>query len=128
MKTIIAALLALTVLGVAAVPAVAGRPGFGLLYHNDEIVRTVIPPATMPLAGLDNFYAVVNGVEEQLGIAAVAPRDRDYHGGQWAFHRVVWNVTAYLLTSELAVLTAAAAGDVTVMRVPENDFKCPIQP
>ena len=128
MKTIIAALLALTVLGVAAVPAVAGVPGFGLLYHNDEIVRTVVPPAATPVAGRDNFYAVVNGVEDQLGIAAVAPGDRDYHGGQWAFHRVVWNVTAYLVTSEWAVLAAAAAGDVTVTRLPENDFKCPIQP
>jgi hypothetical protein len=24
--------------------------------------------------------------------------------------------------------TAEAAGDVTITRVPENDFKCPIQP
>jgi hypothetical protein len=70
----------------------------------------------------------MNGVGDQLGIAAVAPGDRDYHGGQWAFHSVVWNVSAYLLTSEGAVLAAAAAGDVTVTRVPENDFKCPIQP
>jgi hypothetical protein len=37
-------------------------------------------------------------------------------------------VTPYLLTSEAAVLAAAAAGDVTVTRVPGNDFKCPIQP
>jgi len=41
---------------------------------------------------------------------------------------VSWNVTPYLLTSEAAVLAADAAGDVTVTRVPANDFKCPIQP
>ena len=35
---------------------------------------------------------------------------------------------AYLLTSESRVLAADAAGDVTITRVPENDFKCPIQP
>jgi hypothetical protein len=41
---------------------------------------------------------------------------------------VTWNVTAYLLTSEAGVLDAADAGDVTITRVPGNDFKCPIQP
>src|SRR5213593_3117999 len=31
------------------------------------------------------------------------------------------------LTSEAAVLAAAAVGDVTATRAPGNDFKCPIQ-
>jgi len=128
MKIATAAFLVLTILGWAAAPALAERPGFGLLYYNDEVVRTVVPPAAMPTAGRDNFYAVMNGVEDQLGVAGVAPGDRDYHGGMWAFHSVVWNVPAYLLTSEAAVLAAAMAGDVTVTRVPENDFKCPVQP
>lgn len=44
------------------------------------------------------------------------------------FHTMTWNVTAYLLTSESAVLTAAGLGHVTVTRVPANDFMCPIQP
>jgi hypothetical protein len=53
-----------------------------------------------------------------------------YHGGHWAFHAVTFNagVTPYLLTSEAAVLAAEAAGDVTVTRLPKNDFKCPNQP
>jgi len=123
-----AAFLVLTIVGCVSAPALAERPGFGLLYYNDEIVRTVVPPAAMPTAGRDNVYAVMNGVEDQLGVAGVAPGDRDHHGGMWAFHSVVWNVPAYLLTSEAAVLTAAAASDVTVTRVPENDFKCPVQP
>jgi len=41
---------------------------------------------------------------------------------------VTWNVVPYLLTSEAAVLDAETAGDVTVTRVPEMDFRCPIQP
>ena len=50
--------------------------------------------------------------------------------GHWAFHAVTFNagVHAYLLTSEAAVLAAEAASNVTVTRLPENDFKCPIQP
>jgi hypothetical protein len=124
MKTKIAAFAIVMSLGVAAIPSLAQRPGFGSLYYDDEVVRTIVPPAAAPLAGRDDFYAV----PDQLGVAGVAPGDRDYHGGQWAFHSVVWNVTPYLLTSEVAVLEAAAAGDVTILRVPENDFKCPIQP
>ncbi len=37
-------------------------------------------------------------------------------------------VTPHLLTSAQAVQTAAAAGDVTVTRVPAADFRCPVQP
>jgi hypothetical protein len=56
-----------------------------------------------------------------------APGDKGYHGGDWAFYSVTWNVAPYLLTSEAAVLAAEASGDVTVTRIPANDFKCPIQ-
>jgi hypothetical protein len=93
------------------------------------MVRTVVPPASNPQRGRDNFYAFPSGgAAGQKGVVAVAPGDRDYHGGHWAFHAVTFNVTPYLLTSEAAVLAAAAAGDVSVARVPANDFKCPIQP
>jgi hypothetical protein len=111
----------------------AARPPFVFppicCYYEDEIVRTVTPPARSPQTGTDNFYGFPSGAAEgQLGVVGVAPGDTDYHGGHWAFHAVTWNVTPYLLTSEDAVLAAAAAGDVTVTRDPSMDFKCPIQP
>ena len=124
MKAKIAAFAVLLLTTVAAIPSLAQRPGFGSLYYNDEVVGTVVPPAAAPLTGRDDLYAV----PDQLGVAGVAPGDVDYHGGLWAFHSVVWNVSPYLLTSEIAVLDAAAAGDVTIIRLPENDFRCPIQP
>jgi len=73
---------------------------------------------------------VTNGVEGQLGIAGVAPGDGPYHGGAWALNLVTFNqsVTPYLLTSDEAVFMAEAAGDVTVTRTPDADFRCPIQP
>ena len=95
---------------------------------NGEVVRTVVPPAAMPKAGVDDLYVVMDGVQAQLPVAAVGPGDRDYHGGKWAFLAATWNVTPYLLTSRSEVLAAAAAGDITLTRIPENDFKCPIQP
>ncbi len=127
-KKLSIAAFVLLLFAATALPTAAAKPGFGNLYYNGEIVRTIVPPAAMPKPGVDDFYAVMGGVEGQLGIAAVAPGDPDYHGGKWAFHSVTFNVDPYLLKSEEAVLQAAAAGDVIITRVVENDFKCPIQP
>ena len=120
------------VLSTLGAPAFAERPGFvfpgGCCFYDGGEVRTVVPPAANPNEGVDNFYAVMGGVGGQKAVVAVAPGDTDYHGGKWAFHAVTWNVSPYLLTSEAAVLAAEMAGDVTITRVAENDFKCPIQP
>jgi hypothetical protein len=118
-------------LAVTAVPVSGDTPPFifpeGCCYYNGEVVRTVVPPASSPRDGRDNFYGIVGGVAGQKGVVAVAPGDIDYHGGQWKFHAVTWNVAPYLLTSEEAVLAAQQEGDVTVTRDPDADFKCPIQ-
>ncbi len=123
----LAALSAMLAVPVGA--AFAAKPGFGNLYYNDTIVRTVVPPASFPNEGVDNFYKVTNGAEGQLGIAAVAPGDTNYHGGHWKVFKATFNdgVTPYLLTSEAAVLAAESAGDVTIVRVAAEDFLCPIQ-
>ncbi len=135
------ALIAAAVIGLAIAAhgsgtnaAEAARPGFvfpsGCCYYNGSVVRTVVPPASFPNEGLDNFYAITNGASGQKGVVAVAPGNVDYHGGHWKFFAVSFNggVTPYLLTSEAAVLAAESAGDVSVTRVPANDFLCPIQP
>jgi len=116
--------VAVAVLVLAAASAQAARPGFGELYYEDEVVRTIVPPAAFPNEGVDDLYVI----PDQLAVIAVAPGDPDYHGGHWAFHSVTWNVAPYLLTSEDDVFDAAAAGDVTIERIPENDFLCPVQP
>ena len=118
---------------VAFVVTNAGVPPFvfpgGCCYYEGRVVRTVVPPASNPQQGRDNFYGFPGtAAPGQKGVVAVAPGDTDYHGGHWAFQAVIWNVTPYLLTSEAAVLAAAATGDVTVTRVPASDFKCPLQP
>jgi hypothetical protein len=92
-------------------------------YYNGEIFRTVAPPSAMPNEGRDTLYSIPG----QLGVTAVAPGTKGYHGGAWAVHEVTWNVTPYLLTSEAEVLVAAEAGDITITRVPEADFRCPLQ-
>ena len=129
------ALIGLALGGRAAItsPADAARPPFvfpgGCCYYQGSIVRTVVPPASFPQEGRDNFYGFTNGVSGQKGVVAVAPGAADYHGGHWKFFAVTFNsgVTPYLLTSEAAVLATEASGDVTVTRVATNDFLCPIQ-
>lgn len=99
-------------------------------FYEDTMVRTVVPPASTPNEGRDNFYAFPGAAASgQKGVVAVIPGDSGYHGGHWKFFAVTFNqgVTPYLLTSEDAILAAEQAGDVTVTRIVENDFRCPIQ-
>jgi hypothetical protein len=107
----------------------AATPGFGNLYYNGAMVRTVVPPAAFPNTGIDNFYKVTNGVTGQLGIASVAPGADGYHGGHWKVFTVTFNpdTTPVLLTSQGAVLAAESAGTVTVTRNASADFLCPVQ-
>jgi hypothetical protein len=131
MKRRLTLILTLVMLLVAVLPAQAATPTFGMLFYEGDTVRTLIPPSSNPQEGRDNLYVVTSDAAEgQLGIAAVAPGDQDYHGGHWAFHSVTFNegVDPYLLKSEADVRDAYDAGDVTVTRIPEMDFKCPIQP
>ena len=117
-----------TLFGSAAMAESPAAVNFGMLFYDGQTVRTIVPPASMPKPGRDNLYVVLNGGEEQLAIAAVAPGDKNYHGGKWAFHSVMWLTVPFLLKSEQDVLSAASYGDLTVTRLPQNDFKCPIQP
>ncbi len=99
--------------------------GFGRLYYDDTVVRTVLTPASQPGKGVDPIYPIMGGVAGQMPVTGAAPGD-NYHGGRWAVHLVTWNVAPYLLTSDDAVLAAAAAGHVTITRMPGADFVCPV--
>ena len=132
MKTLAIAVFALFAVALAlpVTSVFAAKPGFGNLYYNGTIVRTVVPPSAFPNEGRDNFYKVTNGASGQLGIAAVAPGSGDYHGGHWKVFTVTFHsgVSPVLLTSEQAVLSAQNAGMVTVTRNAAADFLCPVQP
>ena len=128
MRLSIAVIAASLIAALSALPATASASK-GFLFHDGGVVGTVINSGQIePGSGTDPFYAVTNGVEGQLGIAGVAPGDGPYHGGDWAFNAVTFKpgVTPYLLTSDEAVFAAEAAGDVTVTRLPDSDFRCPV--
>ena len=127
MRVLLAGLAAVAAL-VVALPAMA-TTGTGQLFHDGTVVGTVVTPSPIaPGSGTDPFYKVTNGAAGQLGIAAVAPGDGPYHGGTWQVYLVTFNpgVTPYLLTSDEAVTAAEQAGDVTVSRAGDADFRCPV--
>lgn len=115
-----------------ATPALADSPnaavGFGRLFHDGTVVRTVATPTSTPGRGVDAIYPVADGVPGQLAVTSVAPGSPGYHGGRWAVHLVDFadGVAPYLLTSDEAVHAAHQAGHVTVTRVTAADFVCPV--
>src|SRR5438445_13442948 len=93
--------------------AAASRPPFvfpaGCCYYQGRIVRTVVPPASDPQAGIDNFYGFPDGaVAGQKGLVGVAPGAAGFHGGHWKFFAVKRSVKPSRLSSETAALAAAA--------------------
>jgi hypothetical protein len=134
MRIVYGFILLLAALFVFGTPAHAtstsAEVGFGHLFYNDNIVRTVVTPVAIPNDGTDNFYKVTNGATGQLGIAGVAPGADGYHGGHWKVFTVTFNsgVTPFLLESQAEVFSAQTAGSVTVTRVGAADFLCPVQP
>jgi hypothetical protein len=121
-----AALVAAVTLALAG--PVSAKAGKGQLFLDGDVVRTVVNAAKLPHGGTDPFFVVTNPASGQLGIAGVGPGQPGYTGGDWAVFQVTFNVTPYLLTSDEAVQMAQAEGDVTVVRDPSADFRCPIQP
>lgn len=127
MRKLIGALGLVLLTGASPAWATAGK---GLLFHDGDVVRTVVNAAQMPQGGSDPFYIVTNPAEGQLGIAGTAPGVPGYRGGAWAVHFVTFaqEVDPYLLTSDEAVMAAAQAGDVSVVRDSSMDFRCPVLP
>jgi len=128
MRLLLATFLAAGATLFAALPAMATTTT-GQLFHDGAVVGTVVTPAPIaPGSGTDPFYKVTNGASGQLGIAGVAPGDGAYHGGSWQVFLVTFNpgVTPYLLSSDEAVIAAGDAGDVTVTRAGNADFRCPV--
>jgi hypothetical protein len=128
MRLLLAAFVVAGTALLIALPAMA-TTGKVQLFHDGTVVGTVVTPAPIAAgSGTDPFYNVTNGAAGQLGIAGVAPGDGPYHGGSWQVYLVTFNpgVTPYLLTSDEAVVAAKAAGDATVTRAGDADFRCPV--
>jgi len=108
--------------------APVGAKTFGTIYAEGEAFRTFGNPARVdPGTGTDPIIAFSNF--DQGGVAKYAP-GRGSHGGRW----MVWVATwvdpgdAHLLTDFDDVMALVDAGEITLQRVPDADFRCPILP
>lgn len=113
---------------VAAMAGPVGAREFGTIYVNGEAYRTFAVPARVdPGTGTDPIIAFTNF--DQGGVAKYAP-GRGSHGGRWAVTLATWvdPGEAELVTSYGDVMDLVAAGEVTLERVPEADFRCPLLP
>jgi hypothetical protein len=118
----LSALVALSV----AVPV--GAKEFGTIYVDGIAYRTFANPGRVdPGTGTDPIIAFTNF--DQGGVALHAP-GRGSHGGRWAVTMATWNDPndARLVTSYQEALELEEAGDLTLVRAPEADFRCPILP
>jgi hypothetical protein len=114
----------LTVLLVAPV----GAKPFGTIYAEGEAYRTFANPARVdPGTGRDPIIAFSNF--DQGGVAKYAPGPGS-HGGRWQVWVATWvdPGDAHLLTDFDDVMALVNAGEITLQRMPNADFRCPILP
>jgi hypothetical protein len=120
-----AAMLALT-----AVAAPVGAKTFGAVYVNDMVYRVFGNSANVPDGtGTDPFAKFTNSTNAaQDGVAEFAPGTGDSHGGRWAVYRATWTTgdPATLVTSWAALQQYVASGQLSLVRDPAADFRCPV--
>jgi hypothetical protein len=109
-----------------AAPATARE--FGTVYFDGEAYRTFGNPANVPAGtGTDPIVSFTNF--DQGGVSAVGP-GAGANGGRWQVWMGTWTdpTEARLLTDYDEVLDEIDAGNLTLERAPEADFRCPILP
>ena len=126
-RSLLAVVAALLLSLAVAMPAAAARE-FGTIYVDGVAYRTFANPARVdPGTGTDPIIAFTNF--DQGGVAKYAPGPNS-HGGRWAVWMATWEnpADAELVTHFDEILGLADAGLVTLERVEEADFRCPILP
>jgi len=120
-------LLIAAILAVAAAAPV-GAKEFGTVYADGVAYRTFATPARVdPGTGRDPIISFTNF--DQGGVAQFGP-GQGSHGGRWAVTMATWvdPADARLVTDYDEILELADAGEITLVRAPEADFRCPILP
>jgi hypothetical protein len=126
MRKLVGPVLAGLLLVATAAPATAKE--FGTVYYDGQAYRTFGNPASVPAGtGTDPIVSFTNF--DQGGVSAVGPGDGS-HGGRWQVWMGTWTdpAEARLLTDYDEVLAEVEAGNLTLERAPDADFRCPILP
>jgi hypothetical protein len=119
--------LPLTALLTLVLAAPVGAKDFDTIYAEGDAYRTFGNSARVdPGTGTDRIVAFTNF--DQFSVAEFAP-GAGSHGGRWAVYVATWvdPAEAHLLTDFDDVL-ALIGTDLTWVRMPDADFRCPILP
>ena len=110
-----------------AIAAPVGAKEFGTIYIDGDAYRTFGNPANVP-AGTGTDPIVTFSTQAE-GVAKFAPGEGS-HGGRWQVWVATWAPDAdiQLVTSFDQVMALEAAGDITLERNPDADFRCPVLP
>lgn len=120
--------VSMTALLTVLVAAPVGARDFGTVYAEGDAYRTFGNPAHVPSGtGTDPIIAFTNF--DQGGVAEFAPGPGS-HGGRWQVWLATWvdPGDAHLLTDFDDVMALVSAGEITLERMPDADFRCPILP
>jgi hypothetical protein len=128
-RTLTAAAVAMLALITVAAPV--GARTFGAVYANDQVYRVFGNAANVPDGtGTDPFAKFTNSTNaEQFGVAEFAPGSpTGHHGGRWAVYTAIWigGDSSTLVTSWAQLESLVSSGDVTLVRDPAADFRCPV--
>jgi hypothetical protein len=121
-------MLSLTAAMSVALAAPVGAKTFDTIYAEGDAYRTFGNPARVDSGtGTDPIIAFSNFA--QGGVAQFAPGEGS-HGGRWAVWVATWvdPGDAHLLTDYDDVIELVDAGEITLQRMPDADFRCPILP
>ena len=127
-------LLVAAAVGMLALMTVAGpttAKAFGAVYADDMIYRVFGNAANVPDGtGTDPFAKFTNSSnDDQFGVAEFAPGSpTGHHGGRWAVYRATWTSgdPSTLVTSWAQLESLANSGQLTLVRDPAADFRCPV--
>ena len=127
-------LLAAGAVGMLAVVAITGPVSartFGAVYANDAMYRVFGNAANVPDGtGTDPFAKFTNSTNpDQFGVAEFAPGSpTGHHGGRWAVYQATWTSgdSSTLVTSWSQLETLVGSGQVSLVRTPAADFRCPV--
>ena len=122
---------AVALLAVLTLAAPVGARTFGAVYANDAIYRVFGNAANVPDGtGTDPFAKFTNSTNAaQFGVAEFAPGSpTGHHGGRWAVYEATWTTgdASTVVTSWAQLESLVANGQVSLVRTPAADFRCPV--
>jgi hypothetical protein len=123
--------VASALLVVASIAAPVSARTFGSVYVDDMVYRVFGNAANVPDGtGTDPFATFTNSANSmQKGVAEFAPGTQDSHGGRWAVYRATFTASGdptQLVTSWSELQSLVDAGQISLVRDPAADFRCPV--